>query len=168
LTHASWAAGSQHARGIMTIALVAILVAFVVAAVARRRRRFFLAQFPLSLLAVGFVCYTVTYHMPPGRTLALLVLLTSREEVSGFLMLPQGTLLLALLVGWGVAYIFLAILIGDAPIFIRPVTLVSRAILLLILPDRVRGARPCAADGQHCAQSDGRQPYICGRQARSG
>jgi glucan phosphoethanolaminetransferase (alkaline phosphatase superfamily) len=134
LTMMVWATGSQHARGIMTIALVAILVAFVVAAMARRWRRFFLAQFPLSLLAVGFVCYTVTYHMPPGRTLALLVLLTSREEVSGFLMLPQGTLLLALLVGWGVAYIFLAILIGDAPIFTRPVTQVSRAILLLMLP----------------------------------
>ena len=129
-----WSRDSQHARGIMAIVLVAILIAFIVAAMTRTWKRFFLAQFPLSLLAVGFVCYTVTYHMPPGRTLALLVLLTSPEEIRGFLMLPQGTLLLALLSAWSIAYLFLAIQVGNAPIFIRPVILVSRAILLLMLP----------------------------------
>jgi glucan phosphoethanolaminetransferase (alkaline phosphatase superfamily) len=129
-----WATDSQHARGIIAIALVAVLVAFFVAAVTRTWRRFFLAQFPLSLLAVGFVCYTVAYHMPPGRTLALLILLTSREEISGFLMLPQGALLLLLLSSWSAVYIFLAIPLGGAQIFSRPVLRASRAILILMLP----------------------------------
>ncbi len=129
-----WAAGSQRARGIVTVALVALLLAFVAAVMTRTWKRFFLAQLPLSLLAVGFVCYTLAYHMPPGRTLALLILLTSWEEMRGFLLLPQGTLLLALLSGWCVGYLFLAAQLGDAPIFIRSVKLVSRAILILLLP----------------------------------
>src|SRR5580698_3382066 len=108
-----WAAGSQHLRGILSIALVAILLAFVVAAATRTWRRFFLAQLPLSLLAVAFVCYTLAYHMPPGRTLALLVLMTSWEEMRGFLLLPQGALLLALLSGWCVGYWFLAAPLRD-------------------------------------------------------
>lgn len=129
-----WAAGPQRVRGIVSIALAAVLLAFVVAAATRTWRRFFLAQLPLSLLAVGFVCYTLAYHMPPGRTLAFLVLMTSSEEVRGFLLLPQGTFLLALLSGWCLAYLFLAIPLGDARIFVRPVNQSSRAILVLMLP----------------------------------
>jgi glucan phosphoethanolaminetransferase (alkaline phosphatase superfamily) len=129
-----WAAGSQHLRGILSIALVAILLAFVVAAATRTWRRFFLAQLPLSLLAVAFVCYTLAYHMPPGRTLALLVLMTSWEEMRGFLLLPQGALLLALLSGWCVGYWFLAAPLRDVRIFATRVLQWSRAILALLLP----------------------------------
>jgi glucan phosphoethanolaminetransferase (alkaline phosphatase superfamily) len=129
-----WAAGSQRLRGVLSIALVAILLAFVVAAATRTWRRFFLAQLPLSLLAVGFVCYTLAYHMPPGRTLALLVLMTSREEVRGFLLLPQGALLVALLSAWCIGYWFLAAPLRDVRIFVGPVLRWSRAILVLLLP----------------------------------
>ena len=129
-----WAAGSQRARGIMSIALVAVLLAFVIAVATRTWRRFFLAQLPLVLLAVAFACYTLAFHMPPGRTLALLVLLTSWEEVRGFLLLPQGTFLLALLSMWCVAYFVLAAALGDVRIFVRPVNQISRAILVLMLP----------------------------------
>src|SRR5580693_9437062 len=129
-----WAAGSQRARGILSIALVAVLLAFVIAVATRTWRRFFLAQLPLSLLAVAFVCYTLAFHMPPGRTLALLVLLTSWEEVRGFLLLPQGALLLALLSGWCVGYWFLAAPLRDVRIFATPVLQWSRAILALLLP----------------------------------
>ena len=129
-----WASGSQKARGIMAIALVAVLLAFLVAITTLTWRRFFLVQLPISLLAVGFVCYTLMFNMPPGRTLALIVLLASWEQVLGFFALPQGALLAALLVGWGVGYYFLATKFGDESIFVGPVVKLSRLVLALMLP----------------------------------
>ena len=129
-----WASGSQKLRGVMTIALVAVLLMFVVAVTTLTWRRFFLVQLPMSLVAVAFVCYTLMFHMPPGRTLALIVLLASWEQVLGFVALPQGALLVALMVGWGVGYYFLATKFGDESIFVGPVIKLSRVVLALTLP----------------------------------
>ena len=129
-----WASGSQKARGIIAIALVAVLLAFLVAITTLTWRRFFLVQLPISLLAVGFVCYTLMFNMPPGRTLALIVLLASWEQVMGFFALPQGALLAALLVGWGIGYYVLATKFGDESIFVGPVVKLSRLVLALMLP----------------------------------
>ena len=70
----AWAARAQAPRSVVAIVLAGILIACLLAAVTRTWRRFFLAQFPLALLTGAFVLYTLLFQMPPGRTLALLLL----------------------------------------------------------------------------------------------
>jgi glucan phosphoethanolaminetransferase (alkaline phosphatase superfamily) len=129
-----WASGSQRARGVITVALVAVLVAFIAAVTTLTWKRFFLIQLPLSLLGVGFTCYTVAFNMPPGRTLALIVLLASPEQVLGFLLMPQGALLFGLLTVWCIVYYLLARALSGVWIFDRPMVIVSRIVLVMMLP----------------------------------
>lgn len=129
-----WASERQRARGIIAIGLVGVLLALVFAITMRTWRRFFLAQMPLSLLAVLFVAYTFTYHMPPGRTAALIVLLASWEQVLGYLQLPQGRLIVGALTGWCVTYVGLATGVGDTLIFVRPVVVLCRLAVYAMLP----------------------------------
>jgi glucan phosphoethanolaminetransferase (alkaline phosphatase superfamily) len=160
-----WASGSQKARGVMTIALVAVLLAFVVAITTLTWRRFFLVQLPMSLVAVGFVCYTLMFHMPPGRTLALIVLLASWEQVLGFFALPQGALLVALLIAWGVGYYYLATRFGDEWIFVGPMIKLSRVVLALTLPVTAYAALDPAQliDGIALNPMTGSAMFVCGK-----
>jgi glucan phosphoethanolaminetransferase (alkaline phosphatase superfamily) len=130
----AWAASSQAPRGILAVALTALLLACLFAAATRTWRLFFLVQFPLSALAVAFVLYTLVFHMPPGRTLALLLLGTSWEEVRGFISLPQGKMLAGALVAWSAVYLLLAAGTPRAPIFAGRAVATVRALVALAVP----------------------------------
>lgn len=101
----------------MAILLTTLIVAAISAAVSRRWRPFFIVQFPLNFIGIAFVAYTVAYGMPPGRTLANLLVGASIEETRGFVKLPQGRFLLLVLLSWTVAYLMLASVIRSDPIF---------------------------------------------------
>ena len=61
-----WAAKMRSSRSAVAVVITFVLAAYVTAIVTRTWRRFFLAQFPVCLLGVAFVAYTVTFGIPPG------------------------------------------------------------------------------------------------------
>jgi len=130
--------GRQSTRTIVTILLVSILIAFLIAALTRTWRRFLLVCFPLVLVSSAFAAYTASFGVRPSSTLALVLLSTSWEEVVGFVSLYKvPTLVLAF--GTLVAiYLPLALRLPDIPIFSgKPGALGttrSRALLLASLP----------------------------------
>jgi glucan phosphoethanolaminetransferase (alkaline phosphatase superfamily) len=130
--------GRQSTRTIVTILLVSILIAFLNAALTRTWRRFFLVCFPLLLVSSVFAAYTVSFGVRPSRSLALVLLSTSWEEVVGFVSLYQvPTLVLGMLILVAV-YFLLALRLPHIQIFSgKPGALGithSRALLLASLP----------------------------------
>jgi glucan phosphoethanolaminetransferase (alkaline phosphatase superfamily) len=109
-------------------------LAIVVAAVTRSWRRFFLVQLPFSILGVGFVIYTLTFNMPPGRTLAHILVGASVEELRGFLQLRPGLVLLAVLTLWSLLYLGLCFVVPPQWNFGGRTRAVSRPLVLMLLP----------------------------------
>lgn len=126
----------QTTRVIVTILLVPILVAFLIAALTRTWRRFFLVCFPLFLLSSLFAAYTLSYGVRPGQPFAVVLVSASWEEIVGILSFYQGPLLL--LLASAAVYLFLALRLPHIPMFSgRPIALGLtgvRAMLLASLP----------------------------------
>ncbi len=129
-----WSISSQSLRSILAVALAAVLLASIAAAATRTWKIFFLAQWPLSVLSLAFVLYALLFHMPPGRTLAMLLLGASWEEVRGFIGLPQGRMLASILLAWSALYLLLAAGLAKVPIFAGRVPLIGRALIALSVP----------------------------------
>ncbi|MFI4890131.1 MAG: phosphoethanolamine transferase [Steroidobacterales bacterium] len=129
-----WSTSSQTPRIIVSIPLAAVLLASVVAAATRTWKIFFLVQWPLSVLSVAFVLYAQLYHMPPGRTLALLLLGASSEEMRGFVGLPLGRMLVTILLVWSAGYLLLAARVSNVPIFAGRARAIGRALVALSVP----------------------------------
>jgi glucan phosphoethanolaminetransferase (alkaline phosphatase superfamily) len=124
-----WAFTHRTPRTAFATLLTSLILAGVAAAIVRNWRWFFLLQAPLCFLSVLFVCYTLSYGMPPGRTLASLLIGASSEEIKGFVSLRQGRALVLLLAAWTAAYLPLAVIIRPTPIFDRKRSAVQKAYL---------------------------------------
>jgi glucan phosphoethanolaminetransferase (alkaline phosphatase superfamily) len=129
-----WAAKMRSSRSAVAIVITFVLTAYVIAIITRTWRRFFLLQFPVCLLGVGFVAYTVTFGIPPGSALASILAFTSLEEMQGFFGLQQGRLLVLLLGAWSVCYLASAWIAPTGPIFSGRRAFLFRMILILVVP----------------------------------
>jgi len=87
-----WALREQTVHLVVAILLAGALEFCVLVAAMRSWRSFFLAGLPIFLLGGLFAAYTLMYGSPPGRSLALIFLTTSPEEVAGFLRVSGATL----------------------------------------------------------------------------
>src|SRR6266702_4082889 len=128
----------QTTRTVVTILLVSVLVAFLIAALTRTWRRFFLVCFPLFLVSSASAAFTVSFGVRPGRGLALVLFSTSWEEIFGFVSLYHGPMLLLLVLTVVAVYLLLALQLPHVQIFSgKPNALGftrSRAMLLASLP----------------------------------
>ena len=122
----AWSLRVRPPRTTAAILMTFVLTAGLVAAVTRSWRRFFLYQFPICLLGVAFVTYTVAFGIPPGTTLASILAGASWEELEGFIDMPQARWLVMLLVAWSGCYLVSAWISPTRPI------LIGRGILLRI------------------------------------
>src|SRR5882757_6483436 len=130
--------GRQSTRTIVTILLVSILIAFLIAALTRTWRRFALVCFPFVLVSSAFAAYTVSFGVRPSRSLALVLLTTSWEEVVGFVSLYNLPTLVLVVCTLVAVYLLLALRLPPIQIFSgKPGALGitrSRALLLASLP----------------------------------
>ncbi len=128
-----WAFVHRSPRTAAAVLLAAMIVAGMMAALARTWRAFFLLQFPLFAVGIAFLAYTVVYGMPPGQTLANLLTGASVEEIRGFLLLPKTGLMIIPLLVCVLLYLAAALWMASAPIFsmLRPVY--RRGYLVIVL-----------------------------------
>lgn len=130
--------GRQSTRTIATILLVSILLVFLIASLTRTWRRFFLVCFPLVLVSSAFAAYIVSFGVRPSRSLAVVLLSTSWEEVVGFVSLYQLSTLVLVACALVAVYLLVALRLPATRIFSgKPGALGitrSRALLLASLP----------------------------------
>jgi glucan phosphoethanolaminetransferase (alkaline phosphatase superfamily) len=131
---AAWASQTRTPRSTVALLMTFVLVACLFAAITRTWRRFFLVQFPLCLLGVAFVTYTLAFGIQPGTTLASILVATSSEEVRDFISMPQGRGFVTLLAAWSVCYLVSASILPTRRIFSGRGTLLSRMFVLLLVP----------------------------------
>ncbi len=131
---AVWAWRARAPRCAVAVLVTFVLLACLVAAITRTWRRFYLVQFPLCLLGVAFVTYTLAFGIPPGHTLAGILLGTSWDEVTGFIGLPQGRSFVMLLAAWSACYLGSSSVLRRQPIFVGKGLLLSRIAVVLLLP----------------------------------
>jgi glucan phosphoethanolaminetransferase (alkaline phosphatase superfamily) len=145
LAMAIWASAKQPALTVTTLVLVTVLLFCAVGACTRVWRYFFLVQFPLSFLSLGFVIYTISFGMPPGDTLADLLVGTSWEEIRGFLGMTHGYWMALGLVGWSVCYIGCALKLSPLPIFNGK----SKSTARVLIYSSALAAAYCVTDPEH-------------------
>src|SRR3569833_251347 len=104
----AWAVHAQPPRLVVAIAVAGAVEAFLLAAVFRTWRSFFLAGVPFFVAGWLFATYTTLYGSPPGRSLAYIVLPPSAEEIVGFLGLSQSRLPVLGLMSAIVVYLLLS------------------------------------------------------------
>jgi len=139
-----WAWSHHSPRVACAVVLAAALVASVFAAAARTWRLFFVVQFPLIVLAAVFVAYTVSFHMPPGNTLAQILVGASAEEIRGFLSLSAWRWGATLLAVGSAVYLGMALKVSRREIFGAGCSRFTRPTLALLLA----GTGYVAADPQ--------------------
>lgn len=121
-------------RSLLALLATAILLTLLLAGCARSWRRLFLWYTPLLLASIAYAAYTFSYQVVPGRTLGLLIISASWEEIRGlFVLWPEKWLLLPLLAALA-AYLWLARSLPNRPIFVGRTNLVARVLLLVSLP----------------------------------
>jgi glucan phosphoethanolaminetransferase (alkaline phosphatase superfamily) len=112
-----WASAKQPVLTVAALLLVGALLFAVTSASTRVWRYFFLLQFPFALLSLAFAFYTIHFGMPPGETLAEVLVGTSWEEIRGFLGMTHGYWMAFGLLAWIVCYIGCALKLSPEPIF---------------------------------------------------
>jgi glucan phosphoethanolaminetransferase (alkaline phosphatase superfamily) len=133
--------GLREPRSIATLVATAILTVLLLAVITRTWRRFFLAYFPLLLVAAAYAAYTVLFGGVPAETLALLVLGATWDECAGlFLTWPQRWLIWPALATLG-AYLYLAWRVPGSPIFKGRSLVVARILLIAVVPLAAYAAR---------------------------
>ena len=86
------------------------------------------------MLSLGFLIYTLSFRMPPGHTLSMVLVGASWEELRGFLGMTQGRALMRVFLGIGLAYLGLAFTMRRAPIFTASMKMPSRLVVLSLIP----------------------------------
>ena len=129
-----WCVRAQETGSILTLLLAAALGTLLLAALTRTWRGFFLAYLPLLLLSVAYVTYALGFGIVPGRTLAILLLSATGDEIYGLFEILPGKWRIALLLGLVVSYLTLAWRLPSWPIFSSRVLAFSRLILVLTVP----------------------------------
>lgn len=125
LTAAVMAWRSQDARGVTSLLLCGIIELYLIAALTRAWRWFHLVSLPLVLLGTLYAGYTVFYGIPPARSLALILLTTSPEEIVGFLAISQARPLILLFLALAAVYLYLTLRLPPT-LRIRSVALVGK------------------------------------------
>ena len=131
---ANWALAGYRLRGALTVLTVGLLIAILTAICTRTWRKFFLFLFPLSMLSIGFLIYTLSFQMPPGHTLSMILVGASWEELRGFLEMAQGRALVPVLLFCAILYLTLTITLQRAPIFTATAKMLSRLAVLSLIP----------------------------------
>lgn len=131
---ACWSFAAYRLRGVLTVITIALVIGILVAVCARTWRRYFLCLFPLFMLSVGFLVYTLSFHMPPGHTLSMVVVGASWEELRGFFGMAQGRALIPLALACSFGYLGLAVTLKPRPIFTETAKPVTRLLVLLLVP----------------------------------
>src|ERR1700733_4767869 len=121
-------------RSVLALLATTALVSLLLAGCTRTWRRFFLAYFPLLIVSIAYAGYALVYGIVPGRTLGLVLLSATSEEIRGLLMLWPHKWLLLPLVAAPAAYLWLAWRLPEWPIFAGKANFAARAILVLTLP----------------------------------
>jgi glucan phosphoethanolaminetransferase (alkaline phosphatase superfamily) len=134
VTIAAWAYLNRSPRTAVAILITFLVIGGLTAAITRTWRLFFLVQYPICLLGVAFVAYTLSFGIPAGSILAGIVAGASFEEVAGFIVTSQGHSLAYLLTGWTACYLISALITPTGAIFSRAGSLARRMAFLLLVP----------------------------------
>jgi glucan phosphoethanolaminetransferase (alkaline phosphatase superfamily) len=121
-------------RSVLALLATAALGSLLLAGCTRTWRRFFLAYFPLLIVSIAYTVYALVYGIVPGRTLGMLLLSASSEEIRGLLILWPRKWLLLPLVAALTAYLWLAWRLPEWAIFSGKANIGARVILVLTLP----------------------------------
>lgn len=140
LTILTWSLRMRPPRTTAAILVTFVITVCLIAAITRSWRRFFLYQFPICLLGVAFVTYTIAFGIPPGTTLASILAGTSWEELEGFIDMPQARWLIMLLAAWSICYLVSASISPTRPIFMGKGILLQCRIGVLLVPVAVYAA----------------------------
>ncbi len=136
----TWSLRVRPLRTTVAILMTFIFTACLVAALTRSWRRFFLWQFPICLLGVAFVTYTIAFGMPPGTTLASILAGASWEELEGFIDMPQARWLAMLLASWSLCYLVSASISPTRPILIVKALFLRCMLGVILVPAAVYAA----------------------------
>jgi glucan phosphoethanolaminetransferase (alkaline phosphatase superfamily) len=131
---AIWSWQAYRARSLATLLLATVLEGVLLAACTRTWRIFFLVHFPVFILTLAFTIYTLGFGILPGQGLALLLVTTSWEEVSGLLGISQQRWLILPLMALLAAYLALAWRLPRLPIFSGKALVAARILLALSVP----------------------------------
>jgi glucan phosphoethanolaminetransferase (alkaline phosphatase superfamily) len=112
----AWSLRMRPSRTTVAILMTFVFTAGLIAVLTRSWRRFFLWQFPIYLLGVVFATYTIAFGIPPGSTLAAILVGASWEELQGFIDMPQARWSIMLLAAWSVCYLVCASMSPTQPI----------------------------------------------------
>ncbi len=136
-----WGWGRYHPAAILSFFLACGLGWVLLVVCTRRWRWLFLGYFPLLLLSIAYLAYTLGFGIVPGHTLAILWVSASAEELMGLWGVSQHKwLALPVLFLLGV-YLRLAWKLPDSPIFAGKTQLATRVLLALCVPAAALAAR---------------------------
>lgn len=144
-----WGWGRNKPVGILSFFLACALGWVLLVVCARRWRWLFLAYFPLLLLSIGYLAYTLGFGIVPGHTLAILWVSASAEELMGLWGVWQDKWIALPLLAILGAYLWLAWRLPDLPIFVGKTQLATRVLLALSVPAAALAAHnvPLLFDG---------------------
>ncbi len=131
---AYWALAGYGPRSALTVVTIGLLMSILAAVCTKTWTRFFLWLFPLFMLSVAYLIYTLTFRMPPGHTLSMILVDASLEELQGFLGMTQGRALIELFLTCALVYVGLAITLKNSPIFPVGAKAASRSFVMLLIP----------------------------------
>jgi glucan phosphoethanolaminetransferase (alkaline phosphatase superfamily) len=137
----AWCWHSYQPRSVAVLLLSAVLISLLVGACTRTWRSFFLACFPLLILAIGYVAYATGFGIVPGDTLGMVLVSASAEEVFGLLTVWHQKWVLLPLLAMLAVYLWLTWTLPALPIFSRKTFIVTRVMLGLAIPVTVYAAQ---------------------------
>jgi glucan phosphoethanolaminetransferase (alkaline phosphatase superfamily) len=129
-----WSWHFYKSRSLVTIFLAAVLETALIAACARTWRLFFLVHFPLFVLTLAYAVYTVDFGILPGRGLALLIVTTSWEEITGAFVVSGQKWLSVTFAALAAGYLAVAWRLPRTPIFSGKSFIAARVLLVLSVP----------------------------------
>ena len=136
LTMLVWGWGKYKPVATLSFFLACALGWVILVVCTRRWRWLFLTYFPLLLLSIAYLAYTLGFGIVPGHTLAILWVSASTEELMGLWGVWQDKwLALPLLATLG-AYLWLAWKLPDLPIFVGRTQLGTRVLLRAVRAGR--------------------------------
>jgi glucan phosphoethanolaminetransferase (alkaline phosphatase superfamily) len=134
VTMLAWGWGKSKPVGILSFFLTCALGWVLLVVCTRRWRWLFLAYFPLLLMSIAYLAYTLGFGIVPGHTLAILWVSASAEELMGLWGVWQDKWLALPVLALLGAYLWLAWRLPDLPIFVGRTRLATRVLLGLSVP----------------------------------
>jgi glucan phosphoethanolaminetransferase (alkaline phosphatase superfamily) len=130
----AWGWRLYRTRSLVACVLAAALASLLLAGCTRTWRWFFLAAFPLLLLGIAYVSYSLSFGIVPGHTLAMVLVGASLEELQGLWTVWADKWLLLPVLGVLALYLWLALRLPSWPIFSGGTYVGARILLVLALP----------------------------------